>query len=364
MENQRNYGVPKHHVILDLIQSSQSDYNNLKNHAPSPSPKLESSYAKFNGKKYSFASGEYSVYYPDLRLEEDNTALAANKNAILVKGISSIGLPKKRKSFRMVINIRMKIKKNYSKLKGREYDTEITPIYRWMNKEQDARFTCVPDFKFKKGTDKSTWYYGDTNINKVRCLMVIGNRKKNFSFNAGKGDMYFLNLVIYSDDGTKLYFGEASSGNSQRIKLHKKECIFPKKTDFHLFGGIKEPILEEPSPYLYDYELINVHTGFASERIRMKRKKGFEKYKLFKNRPTVSLGTSGLDAISCKGRNSTSFWNGKNFACQKYAITDTQRTTKLTNESDALTRNEFKDYSCNRHKTFKSDGSCANCPKN
>jgi len=110
--------------------------------------------------------------------------------------------------------------------------------------------------------------------------------------------------------------------------------------------------------------LINIHTGFGIENKVIKDKRGFEKYKPFKNRPVYSLGTDGLDAINCKEPSAASFWNGSNFACLKYFSLDSERSMRLTNETDAITRNKFKDWSCNRHKTFKSDGTCANCPKN
>lgn len=106
LPNMRNFGISKHHAILDLIQSPLSDYNNLKNEVKDV-PEVEVAYAKFNGTHYGFASGETSMFYPDMNLGNDNTALSPNKNAIVVKGVTSKGLPPRSKSFRITINMRV-----------------------------------------------------------------------------------------------------------------------------------------------------------------------------------------------------------------------------------------------------------------
>jgi hypothetical protein len=367
--NMANFGYSKHHAIFDLVQSPLTDYNNLQNSVPDV-PEIEASYARFNGTHYDFASGEYNQFYPDMNLGEDKTSIAPHKNAILVKGVTTKGVPPKTKSFRMTVNIRLRIPKNYLKSKGREYETEIPPIYRWIDKNNMTMFKCMPDFTVKKSSGKTVWHFSgkkknkkDTQ-NKVHCEMKLESGKGHFTFNAGTGNMYYMNLIIHNEDGIKLRFGHDSSGSPQRIKLKAKDEIYPKITDMHLFGNLNENSLEEPSPYSYDYELINIHTGFGSDRRAMKNRAGYKKsYKKFKNRPIVALGPNGLDAVNCKAKDATSFWNGKNFACLKFASNDADRQMKLTKETDAITRNHFKDFSCARHKTFKTDGSCAKCPK-
>ena len=366
LPNMRNFGISKHHAILNLIQNPLSDYNNLQNQAPGVGPELEVAYAKYNGTHYGFASGEYSYFYPDMNIGQDTTAIAPQKNAVIVKGVQSKGLPAKTKSFRMTVNIRVRIPKNYMKSKGREYETEIPTLYRWMTKDHETLFKCEPEFKVKKGSDKTTWTYGEdpkSDVNKVTCTMKLDSGKGSFTFDAGKGDMYFMNLIIASEDGINLRFGTDSTPTPKRIKLADKDEVYPKKDDMHLFGELSGNNLDEPSPYTYEYELINIHTGFVVDRIAAKSKKGYEKYKVFKNKPMVALTPLGIDAINCKEGAAASFYNGKNFACLKYLNLDSQRSMKLTNETDAITRNHFKDWSCNKHRTFKSDGSCAACPK-
>jgi hypothetical protein len=161
-----------------------------------------------------------------------------------------------------------------------------------------------------------------------------------------------------------LRFGDDGSGSPQRIKLSETDAIFPREDDLHLFGNLSGNGLEEPTPFSYDFELVNVHTGFVIDRRSMKRKPGYNKYKPLKNRPMIALGPNGIDAVNCKSNKAASFWNGKNFACLKFSTAKADRSNKLTAETDAITRHRFKDFSCNRHKTFKSDGTCANCPKN
>jgi len=216
----RNFGISKHHAILDLIQSPLSDYNNLRNHVEDV-PEIEVAYAKFNGTHYGFASGEYNQYYPDLNLGNDNVAVAPNKNAIIVKGVTSKGLPPKSKTFRLTINMRIRIPKHYNKSKGREYETEIPTLYRWMNKDQETLLKCYPDFKAKKGTDKTSWIYDqdpkDPN-NKVNCEMKLDAGKANVTFDAGINNMYYINIVIASEDGINLRFGSSNSPTPQRIK--------------------------------------------------------------------------------------------------------------------------------------------------
>lgn len=75
--------------------------------------------------------------------------------------------------------------------------------------------------------------------------------------------------------------------------------VFPQEGDFHLFGDVKSPAMEEPTPFMYDFELINIHTGFAGDKLMMNIKKGYESYKHFANEPIIALGPNGIDAIGC-----------------------------------------------------------------
>lgn len=237
-----------------------------------------------------------------------------------------------------------------------------------MTKDSEVYVKCLPDFKFKKGSDKSAWEYGTDDKkrpgNRVHCTISVPSGKAMFTFPAGHGDMYFINLIIKSEDGKVIKFGNDSSGSFQKVKLNANDEIYPKKTDLHLFGNLSGNNLDEPSPFVYDYELINIHTGFVQDQRTLKRKKGFEKFKVLKNRPMFGLGPTGMDALNCKANKSASFWNGKHFACLKFFNLKGERGMRLTNETDARTRHRYRDFSCNRHKTFKSDGTCANCPKN
>lgn len=195
--NMRNFGISKHHAILDLIQSPLTDFNNLKNAVPDV-PEVEVAYAQYNGTHYSPASGEYNQFYPDMNLGDDNASIAPNKNAILIKGVKSKGLPPNSKTFRLTINMRIRIPKFYFKSKGREYETEIPPIYRWMTKDHEVLLKCIPDFTAKKGSDKTTWLFQakdahKSSKNRVHCEMKLQNGKGHFSMNAGSGDMYFVN---------------------------------------------------------------------------------------------------------------------------------------------------------------------------
>lgn len=159
-------------------------------------------------------------------------------------------------------------------------------------------------------------------------------------------------------------FGDDGSGSLQRIKLSETDAIFPREDDLDLFKNLIGNGLEEPTPFSFDFELVNVHTGFVIDRRSMKRKPRYNKYKPLKNRPMIALRPNGIDAVNCKSNKAGSFWNGKNFPCLKFSTANADRSDKLTAETDAITRHRFKDFSCNKHKTFKSDAICANCPKN
>lgn len=190
-----------------------------------------------------------------------------------------------------------------------------------MDKNQNVFLRCFPDFKITSTPDKTTWAYGK--VQSVKCNFR-GSAKgtiKTFDFKTGIDGVYFVNLIIYSDDGRYISMGQAGTSFT-RIKLPDGNPIYPKDTDLHLFGGITKKNLQEPTPYYYDYELINIHTGYVGENSILGTKPGFKKYKKFKNKPMVALGENGLDAISCGNQKSASFWNGKNFACLKWLSLD------------------------------------------
>lgn len=288
--------------------------------------------------------------------------MEANKNAIISKGIRSIGMPSSRPTFRMTVNFRLNIHKNYKISGGREYETEIPPIYQWMNEDHFVYMICWPNFKTNKGKDKTTWVYDKKQ--QIKCDFRGGlNGTKSFTFSSGKDGKYFVNLIIYSDDGLFIRTGQAGM-DFVKIRLGDNNKIFPKDTDMHVFGGIRKNHLQEPTPFGYDYELINIHTGYAGEKAILDSKKGFEKYKKLANKPITALGTTGLDAINCKDMKAASFWNGQNFACLKYATKDEDRDVKLTAETHKLTAKRFKDWSCARHNTLKVNNKCGKCPKN
>ena len=356
----RNFGISTHHLVLDIAKQEYAGYNNLHNGILNP--RVEAAFARFNGTDYKFASGEYNQYYPDFKLDLDMLPMAPNKNAMMAKGIRSIGMPSTRTTFRMTVNFRVDIKKLYKKSQGRDYDTEIPPLYTWMDKKQNEYLTCWPEFKVTKSKDKTTWNYGKKQT--VKCDFRGGlNGVKSFTFNTGKDGIYFVNLIIFSDDSLNIYVGQAGT-NLKKIKLGDNNPIYPRDTDYHLWGGIKKNHLQEPSPFLYDYELINIHTGYAGEKAVLDSKKGFERYKKYANKPITALGIHGLDAVNCKEPKAASFWNGKNFACLKWESKEVKRELKLTKEKNKRTRKHFKDWSCNRHAVLKINRTCGACPKN
>lgn len=112
--------------------------------------------------------------------------------------MKSKGLPPNSKTFRLTINMRIRIRKFYFKSKSREYETEIPPIYRWMTKDHEVLLKYSPDFIAKKCSDKTTWLFQAKDAhkstkNRVHCKIKLRNGKGHFSMNAGSGDMYFVN---------------------------------------------------------------------------------------------------------------------------------------------------------------------------
>lgn len=355
----RNFGLSTHHLILDFMKFPFSDYNNLRNSIASE--RIEASYARFNGTSYHFASGEYNRYYPDVKLDQDSLLVAPNKNAIIATGVRTIGIPSGFPTFRMTVNMRVNVKKYYNRSVQREYDTEIPPFYTWFDKQDNVLLRCWPEFAVIKAKDKTSWTYGKTQG--VRCDFRGGiNGPKTFKFQTGKDGVYFLNLVIYSDDGRTIRLGHAGS-ELLKVKLPDGSQIYPRDTDKHVWGGIRKNHLQEPTPFGYDYELINIHTGYAGEKAVLDIKKGFEKYSKFTGKPIAALGDNGIDAVNCKDPKSASFWNGKNLACLRWASNEDDRDMSLTKEKNKLTAKFFKDFSCNRHAVLKIDGKCAPCPK-
>ena len=306
------------------------------------------SYAKFNGTHYDFASGEYSPFYPDIKIDQDSNAIAPNKNAILVKGIRTIGMPSKFNTFRMTINMRIRVPRIYLKARGREYDTNIPPFYTWMDKDQNKLLECSPNFKAVKSTDKTTWYYGSSKLQGIKCNIKTSNGLKPFTFTSGAHGVYFVNISIMSDDGRNLRI-TPSGFNQILIRMNDGDGFYPKDTDLHLFGGINKEHMQEPSPFNYDYELINIHTGYAGERTILNTKRGFQNYRKLKNKPVTALGINGLDAVNCYNKKSASFWNGANFACLGWRSAETDRETVLTKEKNKLTHKTFGSYTCQRH---------------
>lgn len=325
-----NFGLPYHHLIIDMMKTPLSDYNNLKNFAlhmqretgSDVANKIEVNYGTYNGTHYNLAEGEFSEYYPDIKLKDDTIGLAPNKNAIIAKGVYAVGVPPERPTFRMTINMHVNIKQFYLKTLEREYETDIPPLYTWMDKDQVPLLRCFPNFKVKLGTNKTTWFY-DNATQFVNCEFTGSDLAGKVVLqlkNTGEAGKYFINLVIQSSDGRNLLMYEPeSSQKPTMIKLPDGQPIYPQVGDMHIFGDIKDRSLQEPSPFLYDFELINIHTGYAGEKLFLETKRGYEFYKPFANEPIVALGESGYDAVNCKGKKSASFWNGKNFACLKYA---------------------------------------------
>lgn len=367
-----NFGLPFNHLIVDMMRTPLSDYNNLKNFAlemqretgSDTANKIQVNYGTYNGTHYNLAEGEFSEFYPDIKLKDDNIGLSPNKNAIIAKGVYAVGVPPERPTFRMNINIRVNIRQYYQKALEREYETDIPPLYTWQNKDQEVLMRCFPNFKTKLGTNKTEWFYDNQN-QLVNCYFTGSDLAGEVVIvlkNTGEANKYFVNVVIQSSDGRNLLVYEPEqSQKPTMIKMAEGQSLYPKIDDMHIFGDIKERSLQEPSPFIYDYELINIHTGYAGERLVLETKRGYEFYKIFANGPILTLGENGYDAIGCKGAKSASFFNGKNFACLKYASADVARKVKLTAETDKVTANYFKDFSCARHKYLETNKRCSYC---
>jgi hypothetical protein len=361
----KNFGLPTHAVVLDLMKTPLSNFNNLENtsvgdEGDRPSM-VEASYASFNGTHYDLAYGEYSDFYPDVKLKQDSMAITPNKNAIITKGIRTAGIPANRPTFKMIVNVRVNIKEFYKKSQEREYETTIPPLYSWMTKDGTPLLQCWPDFKVKLGTDKTTWFY-NIKEQRVNCEFkgsdLEGTVK--FSFQTGANEKYFLNLVIWSNDGRNISIGQAGT-KATNVKIPEGKAVFPRETDFHLFGNVVDAKLQEPTPYYYDYELINIYTGYAADKLVLATKRGYEDYAKFANDPIVSLGENGFDAVGCQDPLSASFWNGQSFACLKWLSLDSDRNMKLSNETDKHTALHFKDWECQKHKFLGPNGKCKKC---